>query len=461
MPKCKHHKKYLGDKMFRNQFRVLFLLTMIFLVALVLRGAVAIYWHAHVGGTLYFGDSETYWTLAQCIAHGEPYRVGEQAIFRTPIYPLILSPLFWLEKNASPETLILAARLLNVFFGAATIFAVAKLATLITRDRWCGIVAAGIVAVDPLHIALSALVLTEIPFSLMMILSLSALVAAMHAESTRGNFAAPKAILAGFLSGVAVLIRPSWILFAAVMPLLFFLRGGENDARSVRVKFFQAVFFAAAFLLVLTPWILRNAIITGGVFVPTTLQVGASFYDGINPNATGASDMRFVAEFSVQKQSQEKEQNCVPENSVQQEIAAEITNDRYFRDAAIAWGKQHPSRVLKLAAIKFVRLWSPIPNEPTWRRFPLNLIIPLFTIPILILAAHGFFANINRGATWWILALPAIYFTLLHIIFVASIRYRAPAMLTLSILAAWSIMQMACIVPEWGRIFRKNRSRLE
>ncbi len=45
-------------------------------------------------------------------------------------------------------------------------------------------------------------------------------------------------------------------------------------------------------MIALLPWTLRNRAITGHPIV-TTLWVGPSLYDGLNPDATGDSDMRF------------------------------------------------------------------------------------------------------------------------------------------------------------------------
>ena len=62
----------------------------------IVRLGAAVYWHQHWHGQFVFGDSQGYFELARAIAHGQPYQLpnGEQ-VFRTPGYPLLLSPVLW------------------------------------------------------------------------------------------------------------------------------------------------------------------------------------------------------------------------------------------------------------------------------------------------------------------------------------------------------------------------------
>ena len=56
--------------------------------------------------------------------------------------------------------------------------------------------------------------------------------------------------------------------------------------------------------------------------------------------------------------------------------------------------------------------------------------------PILALAIFSAIRSLTRGWPYFLCVLPAIYFTLLHTIFVSSLRYREPAMFGLIVLAA-------------------------
>ncbi len=182
----------------------------------------------------------------------------------------------------------------------------------------------------------------------------------------------------------------------------------------------------AGFIVMMLPWWVRNYRVTGH-FVPTTLQAGASHYDGWNPQATGASDMRFVPEFAEAQRKSDADRGAGD--------GFEYRLDRRFRQAAWNWACANPGRVVQLAAVKFMRLWNFWPNEPSFAAWPVRLVVLVTYVPLLLLAALG----ARRASGGWIGVLcwlPAVYFSLLHIVFVSSIRYRQPAMLGLIVLAA-------------------------
>ena len=67
---------------------------------------------------------------------------------------------------------------------------------------------------------------------------------------------------------------------------------------------------------------------------------------------------------------------------------------------------------------------------------PIRLAVLFAYVPILALGAVGAARTIRRGWPYIMCWLPAVYFTVLHMIFVSSIRYRQPAMLGVIVLAA-------------------------
>ena len=110
--------------------------------------------------------------------------------------------------------------------------------------------------------------------------------------------------------------------------------------------------------------------------------------------------------------------------------------DRRFRQAAWDWACANPGRVVQLAGIKFLRIWNFWPNEPSFAAWPVRLAVLASYLPLMLLAALGLRRAVGCGWPGALCWLPAVYFTLLHTVFVSSIRYRQPAMLGLIVLAA-------------------------
>ena len=188
-------------------------------------------------------------------------------------------------------------------------------------------------------------------------------------------------------------------------------------------------------VLTMMPWWMRNYRLTES-FIPTTLQTGAGLYDGLNPNADGSSDMRFVDHF-IQLEPREQP----PNDQRAFGTTFEQRVDNCMKHTAFSWAAKNPGRVAELAWIKFLRTWNVWPNEASLSGFPVKIVVCLTYVPVLFFAIWGACRTIRQGFLYMICWLPALYFTMLHMLFVGSIRYRQPAMLGLIVLAAgwWSI----------------------
>jgi hypothetical protein len=193
----------------------------------------------------------------------------------------------------------------------------------------------------------------------------------------------------------------------------------------------------AGLIAAMLPWWIRNARVTGH-FVPTTLQVGRSLYDGLNPEATGASNMAPVDRAAAQFAQSQRGRSDATANGGQEPY--EYREDRHLRAESLSWARRHPGRVLQLAGIKLVRMWNVWPNEAVFSARPICLAVLLTYVPVMGLAVVGIGRTIRWGWPYVLCWLPAVYLTLLHVVFVSSIRYRQPAMLALMVLAAGAVM---------------------
>ncbi len=98
------------------------MIRLILLFAFFLRIAAAFVWQGMVDTDhklFRFGDSETYWVLAEKISDGKSYDYAgpNSRIFRAPLYPLILAPATRFEGR----TAVLAARLIGVLLGTLAV----------------------------------------------------------------------------------------------------------------------------------------------------------------------------------------------------------------------------------------------------------------------------------------------------------------------------------------------------
>jgi hypothetical protein len=397
-------------------------------LALVLRIAAANYWHrtaAQDGPLFRLGDSHSYWILASELARGLPYQYGspDASIFRAPVYPLVLAPCTLI---ADEQTAVWVARMVGCVLGTIAVGMTMLLASRISGNA--AMLSTGVLAAAyPGAIGMSIVILSEAIFCPLMLIYLFMWQVAWESDSIRRGIVL--GVGAGCIGGLAILARPSWLLFA---PLLFAIGMLLGPQRGKHAALFGGTILGT--VLVMTPWWIRNASITGE-FVLTTLQVGPSLYDGLHAGATGGSDegMAFMAQFA-------EEQRIADTASGKLRSTFEFRLNRRAQLASIEWVTEHPTEVALLAWRKFLRTWSLWPNGEDIGSGTLRLALTVGCFSILTLACMGSFRQRTRHietGVWsvnfyW---LPAVYFTLLHMVFVGSIRYREPAVLVLTVLA--------------------------
>lgn len=353
------------------------------------------------------GDAEGYWILAGRIADGEDYSVyaPPRQVMRMPGFPALLA----IFRLMFPDSL-LAARIGLAMVGTLACWFTYQLGKELASGV-AGLWGAAVVSVSPVLTVFSVLILSETAFAAALTASLvvlAKLARRLAAPASRGENRL--ALSTGLLIALATSLRPTWLLMAP-MTVVGLLR--RNDV-SRRLR--AGVFILAGTYGALLPWALRNYAVTGH-FTFTTFWVGPSLYDGLNPRATGDSDMRFF-----------DEENLLAEMS-------EYEMDREYRRRAWRYAAEHPGRTVELMLIKWWRYWSPWPNARQFQSLSIRLAVTASFLALLIPALWGTYLARSQ---WSVLALtwgPILYFAAVHLFFVGSIRYRLPAEFPLAVLA--------------------------
>jgi len=218
-------------------------LRIILLAAALLRfGLLAVAWYGGGRGMI-TPDSRDYFALSNSLAEdGEFRRAGRLETFRTPGYPvfLLIGRPF---GSASPLTAAAAGAACDVL----GVYLTFLLGRMLCGQR-VGLWAAGLQAVAPLAVAYSCRILTDVPFTLLMTLSLLLLVRHFRTSSWWSL------VLAAAAGGIACYFRPVGMLLGAVGVAVLLFRP---------LRFRRAAAFAGVFVLTLAPWVLRNGLAGG------------------------------------------------------------------------------------------------------------------------------------------------------------------------------------------------------
>ncbi|MBS0201785.1 MAG: glycosyltransferase family 39 protein [Planctomycetes bacterium] len=358
------------------------------------------------------GDAEGYWELAQHLVAGEAYAIYDppRYVERVPGFSVVLA----LSQFAFGES-AMAARCLLACLGTVTCGLTYWLGSELA-DETTGLIAAIYTAISPTLVLFSVLILSETAFAAALLLSLISIARMTRKLSPGGPTATVRAaLMAGTLIGLATMVRPTWLYVGTLIALavVFLCRRKWSRARLVQ----STAGILLGVVVSMSPWTIRNYCVTGHL-IPTTLWVGPSLYDGLNPSARGDSDMRFFEDDKLMTRMSEYEM------------------DREYRRRALEFAARNPGRAVWLAAQKQQRYWSLVPNAAQFQDWRLKAIVCLTSLPLLVLAIGGLWLARGNLPFLVITAGPVLLFAALHLLFVGSLRYRLPAEYPLAVLAA-------------------------
>jgi hypothetical protein len=158
-----------------------------------------------------------------------------------------------------------------------------------------------------------------------------------------------------------------------------------------------------------------------GQWIWTSTNGGITVYDGFNPDASGASDQRFV--------------KAMP----QLRGMSEIGRDEYLSRQAQQYIRRYPFHAMQLGGAKALRTWSPRPLSSEFSRPVYVAAALVYAIPFDLLFLAGLLLAPLRRTVKLFLSAPAIYLTLVAMVSVGSLRYRVPAIVPMAVVAAGAL----------------------
>lgn len=394
-------------------------------------------------------DLDGYRGIAIQLANGNGYsqpNTNQPTAFRPPLYPLLLAAIFRVQAGN------LGIVVLHLLMGVATVILTWRLGNRLGLSKG-GLVAAGIIALDPLLIQYATFPMTETLCTLLAVLALNWLVPFPTTKF--------KQFVLGVVLGLCVLSRPTFLVFAGFALLIV----SWQAWRQQRFKQLPWV-LPLGVLLVVSPWMVRNAVTIGNPRVTTT-HGGYTLLLGNNPVFYrevvlqpwgGVWDGESLAQWQESLETEMRE--AVPP------VETEEERDRWMYQRALRIIRDNPGVFLRACGLRFLRFWNVLPPETAleavakiWERGCTSLGLKSWraatkTITRIVAGGVALFYGMlilsfavglvrlrrEEWSRWWPLVLMVACFCAVHLVYWSNTRMRAPVMPAIVLLAvrAWS-----------------------
>ena len=399
-------------------------LLVIFVIALLPRlGLVVV-----LGEEFLLTADPQYDAIASRIVAGEGYFVGEDHLeglgkrftgkdkmysHRAPLYPYTLVVLYTLF-GVSP----LVAGVFQALLGSVTAILFFFIGRRFFNER-IGLAVAFVAALYPYSIIHDVRIIDTALFEFLLAL----VVLSMLRLRERPSFT--NSVLTGFVVGLAIHCRPSFVLFIPFLfvPYLFAYRFGV--ARVLRV----AIPIVLTIGIVLSPWLVRNYLIHDRLLLST--YGGWAFIIGNSEVTLQAVRERGEVDGLMA--------DHLRRSSITLEHLTEAEIDRWFYTTGFEFIRNNPATSLQLLWIKAINLWnvrlSP-PSSSPWR----EIIYTVSYGTILVLSMPGLVLSVRNWRQFIVLYLLFVFFTVAYVPFLTFTRYRKPLDPYLAMFACYALL---------------------
>jgi 4-amino-4-deoxy-L-arabinose transferase-like glycosyltransferase len=399
-------------------------------VALALRAAFVAYVPRQPD---HYDDSSFYHGAAVSIAEGKGYRspsTGSLTALWPPGYPFLLGGAYKAFGHGHGWP----AKWLNVALGTATVGLLGFAARKSFGAR-AGLLSAAILAAYPAHVYFTALVMSEVLFTFLLVAAYCALVYL----PTTIRFAA----ILGIVGGAATLVRGEALLLVPAYGAYWIVQ-----RRPARRALLLAAVSGVALVACVLPWTYRNHRVMNA-FVPVNTWSGEALWQGHHVGASGAYG--FSNGELLSKLTRE-----LPPKEAEVEFAARQ------QSAALRFMRDHPLDELRLIPRKLLYLSLGDGDAVDfWFRVPRGngFVLSEFQVAMLRVASDWYYFTIlgaaaaGVGLVWsrrerpnaplaFIAALTAGWLVMHAWLFFGDPRYHVPLMPFLLLLAAAAVDEL-------------------
>ncbi|MCA9078929.1 MAG: hypothetical protein KDA58_00160 [Planctomycetaceae bacterium] len=376
-------------------------------------------------------DLDAYLGLARSLFDGAGFctpGTNQPTAFRPPLYPLLLALTLPLQ--------VMGRQLLHAALGGLSILWLdrsARALGLSTRSR---LVAALLLACDPLLVWYSTFPMTE-----SLCTTLSAWLLAR--VTTQADRPASSPAWTGAVFGLCVLARPTYWAYGGLLGLWVFWQqmSSTNQWQNFARRCLWALLGLA---LVVVPWVVRNAIVFGRPVLMTThggytllLANNPRFYSEVVQQPWGTTwQGASLAEWTEELEQEMRQAG----------VAGELARDRWHGARAKKFIAEHPGEFAQASWHRIRMFWNIVPSGEAAAPFPrlVLLLVGLLYASYWLASLLGLSRVMwsPHWSHWMPIVLLVVAFTCVHALYWSNMRLRAPALPATAMLAGAALMSV-------------------